>query len=286
MHNDPTILDQATSLRRLATQRRRPAGVQTPQVVTVTSGKGGVGKSTLALNLAIKLSEMGKKLLLVDADANLANIDLMLGISPKWRLGNVLRNELGLEEALINPFPRLKVLAGSSGEAEYPQIELERQNRFLDELASTEERFDIVMIDTAAGLNKDIVNFAIHSDEVLVVTNVEPTSVMDAYAVMKMVWAGNPETPLSFVMNGVRLPQQADEAAEKLQMALKHFLRTNAQYLGSIPYDEAASCAVLQQQPVLHLYPHSALALSMQTFARTFLFHSAEHRRSGRTISR
>jgi MinD-like ATPase involved in chromosome partitioning or flagellar assembly len=109
---------------------------------------------------------------------------------------------------------------------------------------------------------------------------------MDAYAVLKMVWAGNPETPLGFVMNGVRQPQQADEAAEKLQMALKHFLRTNAQYLGSIPYDEAASCAVLQQQPVLHLYPHSALALSMQAFARMFLFHSAEHRRSGRTKSR
>ena len=286
MHSDPIILDQATSLRRLATQPRRVAGVQHPHVVTVTSGKGGVGKSTVALNLAIKLSEMGKKILLVDADANLGNIDLMMGISPKWRLGNVLRNELAVEDALVNPFPRLKILAGSSGEAEYPQIELERQNRLLEELTNTEERFDIVMIDTAAGLNRDIVNFAIHSDEVLVVTNAEPTSVMDAYAVMKMVWAGNPETPLGFVMNGVRMPQQADEAAEKLQLALEHFLRTTAHYLGSIPFDESASRAILQQQPVLHLYPHSAVALSMQSFAHTFLFHSAAHRRAGRTESR
>jgi flagellar biosynthesis protein FlhG len=286
MHSNPIILDQAASLRRIATHQRNVERVQRPHVVTVTSGKGGVGKSTVALNLAIKLSEMGQKVLLVDADANLGNIDLMLGISPKWRLGNVLRNEIEVEDALVNPLPRMKLLAGSSGEAEYPQIELERQSWLIHELAHTEERFDLVMIDTAAGLNKDIVHFAVHSDEVLVVTNAEPTSVMDAYAVMKMVWAGNPETRLGFVMNGVRVPPQADEAAEKLQMALKHFLRTSAHYLGSIPFDEAVSSAIVQQRPVLHVYPHSAAALSIQSFAHAFLFHSAAQRNAGRIDQR
>ena len=285
MHSEPLILDQATSLRRLAAQPRRIAGVQRPHVMTITSGKGGVGKSTVALNLALTLCGMGKKILLVDADANLANLDVMAGISPQWRLGNVLRKECTVEDALVTPFPRLKLLAGSSGEAEYPQTELERQNQLLEQLTNTEERFDMVIIDTAAGLTKEIVNFAVHSDEVLVVTNIEPTSVMDAYAVMKMVWASNPETPLSFVMNAVRQPKQADDAAEKLQLVLKHFLNASAHFHGSIPFDESVPRAIIQQQPVLHLYPHSAVAFAMHSFARTFLLHSAAFRMAGKTGS-
>ena len=277
MPDQTLIMDQATSLRRLTARRHVELKGPRPHLVTVTSGKGGVGKSTVALNLAIELSESGKNVLLLDADANLANLDVMMGISPKWRLNHVLRGELALEDALVGPFPRLKILAGSSGDLEYPLLGMERQNRLLDELLSTEERFDLVMIDTAAGLNKEIVNFAIHSDDVLIVTNAEPTSVIDAYAMMKIILACNPDIPLSFIMNSARFPQLADEAAAKLQMALGHFLKVKARYVGFIPFDEHVSRAVVQQQPLVRMYPHSAASLSIHSFAREFVFHSPSH---------
>ncbi|MCX6135313.1 MAG: MinD/ParA family protein [Ignavibacteriales bacterium] len=254
----------------MTSRRHVEVGRVRPHVVTITSGKGGVGKSTVALNLAITLSETGKNVLLLDADANLANLDVMLGISPKWRLNNVLRGELGIEDAVVSPYQRLKILAGSSGDPAYPQLDLEHQNRLMHDLVSTEEHFDLVVIDTAAGLSREIVNFAIHSDDVLVVTNVEPTSVMDAYAMMKIILAGNPGIPISFLMNAVRLAQCANEAAEKLQTALCHFLNAQASYIGFIPYDDNTLRAVVQQQPLVKLYPYSPAALSLRALARTF----------------
>jgi flagellar biosynthesis protein FlhG len=285
MHDETTILDQATNLRQMTARTRATSKVSRPHVVTVTSGKGGVGKSTVALNLAIKLSEAGKNVLLVDADANLANLDVMVGLSPQWRLNHVLRREIDLEDALVNPYARLKILAGSSGDPEYPLHDMEQQNRLLHELVSTEERFDLVMIDTAAGLNREIVNFAIHSDDVLVVTNAEPTSVMDAYAMMKIVLAGNPAVPLSFIMNSIRLPQLAEEAAAKLQKALRHFLNAEARYVGFVPFDESIPRAVTQQKPLVKIYPNSAAGLSIQSFARTFAVQVPFHEGVRRSVS-
>jgi len=252
-------------------------GSSRPHVVTITSGKGGVGKSTLALNLAIKFAEAGKDVLLLDADANLANLDVMTGLTPKWRLNDVLKGNIGLEDAFVSAYPRLKILAGSSGDPEYPQPGLTQQNQLMRDLVSTEQRFDLILIDTSAGLSREIVNFAIHSDEALVVTNAEPTSVMDAYAMMKIILAGRSDIPLNFVMNAVRFPQAADDAAEKLRTALWHFLKAQARYVGFIPYDENIPRAVAQQQPLVKLYPHAAASIAIQSFARTFASHIPSH---------
>lgn len=285
MHEELSILDQATNLRRLASSKKGTVSGSQPSLVTITSGKGGVGKSTVALSLAKKLSELGERVLLVDGDANLGNLDVMLGVSPKYRISHVLRQEIDIEDALVHPSPRLTFLAGTSGETDYPLIGLEQQTRFLDALCSTEEQFDLVILDTAAGLTREIVNIIVHSTEVIVVTNPEPTSVMDAYAVMKVVWASNPEIPMSFLMNAVRIPAQADDAAEKLRLALSHFLKSDAAYLGAIPYDEHVSQAVIAQRPVVDSYPHSAVSLSMQSLAQVFVRNSVSCRRAGRPVS-
>jgi flagellar biosynthesis protein FlhG len=165
-------------------------------------------------------------------------------------------------------------------------MDVGRQNRFIEELTNTEEPFDLLLIDTAAGLSKEIVNYAIHSDEVLIVSNAEPTSVMDAYAAMKMIWASNSETPLSFFMNSVRNPQKAEEAAEKLQMAVNHFLKITAHNRGSVPFDESVSESIVQQQPVVVFAPYSAAALSFQSIAKKFNLTSAPQRSAARTASR
>jgi flagellar biosynthesis protein FlhG len=282
MRDELTILDQATNLRRLACSSKRAVSGWQPSLVTITSGKGGVGKSTVALSLAKKLSELGENILLVDADANLGNLDVMLGVSPRYRISDVLKQELDIEDALIQPSVRLKFLAGTSGATDYPLIGQEEQSRFLKALRSTEERFDMVILDTAAGLTREIVNTIIHSTEVVVVTNPEPTSVMDAYAVMKVVWASNSGIPMSFLMNAVRVPAQADEAAEKLQLALNHFLKSKATYLGAIPFDDHVSKAVVRQTPVVDCYPSSAVSLSMQALAQMFVRGSASCRIASR----
>jgi len=269
----------------MADQQRPNVGTAGPRVMTITSGKGGVGKSTIAVNLALTLSEFGNNVLLVDGDANLGSVDVMLGVSPKWRLRNVLENELTVEDALVSPYPRLKVLAGNSGDSDYPLMDLERQSRLLDELTSTEEHFDLVLIDTAAGLSREIVNYAIHSHEVLIVTNAEPTSVMDAYAAMKMIWASCSETPLSFFMNAVRNPKEAADAAEKLQMAVTHFLNIRVKNLGSIPFDESVPESILRQQPVIVSAPYCAAALSIQAIAQRYHVPYAAQRKRERTVA-
>lgn len=284
MHSQPTILDQATNLRRLIASQDVVADEHRASLVSITSGKGGVGKSTVALGLAMNLAGLGFRTLLVDADANLANLDVMLGICPRFRLSNVLKEEVDLEDALVSPIAGLKVLAGSSGEPDYPLMNVAQQNVFLSALMTTEEQFDVILLDTAAGLTREIVNFAVHSTEVVVVTNPEPTSVMDAYAVMKIVWAANPEIPLSFLMNAVREPILADQAAEKLQLALGHFLDAKAKYLGTIPFDDNVSRAILEQVPVGRRFPRSAASLSLQSFAQGFAHYSVSCRRIRRSV--
>jgi flagellar biosynthesis protein FlhG len=236
----------------------------------VTSGKGGVGKSTIALNMALALAGSGVKVLLVDADANLAGLDILLGVAPRFRLGNVLRGEREIEEVLIGAGPGLKVLPGSSGDVDYPLLTSDRQAQLLEDLRTLEERFDVVVIDTAAGLSREVVAFATEADRVLVVTTPEPTAVVDAYAMVKVVTVSRPDAAVEMLINAARLPREAEEAAHKLRLAVAHFLKREIRCAGVIPYDPAVPRAVQEQKPLMVLAPRSAAALSVQAVARAF----------------
>ncbi len=266
--------DQATRMREIAHQYREAALAAKPYMLTITSGKGGVGKSTIALNLAIKLCDLGKRVLLFDADANLAGIDVMLGISPRFRLSHVLRGERDIEDVLFSPYTRLKILAGSSGEVDYPILTGSVQSQLLDDLFMMEERFDVLLVDTGAGLNPEIIGYAERADETLVVTGVEPTAVMDAYAMMKVIIAGRGDAQISLLLNNARLPGEAEEAAAKLQLAVANFLKREIQYLGSVPFDPNVAKAVKLQLPVVRAFPLSAASLSLQSLAQMLIRRS------------
>ena len=266
--------DQATRLRQIAVRYREEALASRPYVLTVTSGKGGVGKSTIALNMAIALADLGKRVLLLDADANLGGLDVMLGVSPRHRLGNVLKGEMDIEDVLIAPYPHLKVLPGNSGETDYPALTPERQNQLMDDLLLLEEQYDLLMIDTAAGLTPEIIGFADRADETLVVTTVEPTAIMDAYAMIKVIFAGNNDAAISLLVNSVHQPRDGAEAARKLQMAVTHFLKRDIAFLGSMPFDSTVQKSVVQQRPAVKLFPRSAVALSVQVLAQRFVQES------------
>lgn len=292
MPEKPTVLDQAMNLRQIvraethrpaadlyaearrASGENTPGNVPKPHWLAIVSGKGGVGKSTVALNLAIKLCDFGKKVLLLDADSNLASLDVMLGIAPRFRLGHVLRGERDIEDVLVSPYRGLKFLPGSSGEIDYPIVSPSKQEAFLEALASLEERFDFVLIDTAAGLNHEITAYVRSADETIVVTSHEPTAILDGYAVIKILTANNKSRKVGVLLNAVRSPREADEAAGKLQKAVRHFLNIDVGYLGFIPYDGAVQAAIVEQQPVVLRFPNSGAAHSLGVVARAFILSS------------
>jgi len=267
-------VDQATRLRQIAMNTRNTVAAAGPHVITVTSGKGGVGKSTIALNLAIKFCDFGKRVLLVDADTNLGNLDVMLGITPKWRLGDLLRGEKRADEVIVSPHPGVSVLPGSSGDSNHPTLDAEVVGRIMDELTAMEERFDVVLVDTSAGLSPEIIAYAVNSDETIVVTNPEPTAIMDAYAVIKVISIAQPDATMHVLLNGARTPRDADEAARKLQMAISHFLKVDTTYLGSIPYDANVAKSIVQQRAVVQLFPMCGASLSVQNLAQRIVSRS------------
>lgn len=259
--------DQAERLREIARQYQQRDRENAPHLLVVTSGKGGVGKSTISLNLAIRLSDGGSKVLLVDADANLGSLDVMLGLAPRFRIGHVLRGERDLEDVLISPQAGLRILPASSGDIEYPVQDDDAVERLLSEILALDERMDFVIVDTGAGLHREILSYCRRADEILVVSGPEPTSVMDAYAVMKVVWSDRPDAAIRLVLNNVHTPAEADEVGGKLSMAVQHFLHRDLAIMGAVPADSSVPRAVQQQQPLMKLYAGSAAALSIQSLA-------------------
>ncbi len=268
------MLDQATRLREIAEMYcERPSSAR-PHILTVTSGKGGVGKSTVALNLAIRFAEMGSNTLLFDADENLGNLDVMAGISPERRLGHVLRGECDIQAALESPMENLHIIAGSSGEMGYQRMTTDRRRELVNDFQDLEQRFDHIVIDTSAGIGDDVVSYAVQSHEAIVVTQSEPTAVMDAYAVIKMITLTDALVPLNLIVNAAHYPAEADGTAAKLRQIVYHFLNRQITYLGSIPYDPNASKAIVRQNPLVKEFPGTDAAVSIQVIAEKICEHA------------
>lgn len=271
MHNSVTTYDQAENLRRIVDQYQIAGKKTTSQMVTITSGKGGVGKSTISANLAYKLAESGRSVCLIDADTNLANIDVLFGISPKFRISSVLNGDLGLEDIMVSPYPNLFIIPGSSGELDFPHMDEKTLLHLIGKIIKLKHRFDYILIDTAAGISKEIVTYATHSDSTIVVSNSEPTSIVDAYALIKVIALTNKNSQIKILINNVIKPNDADEAVAKLQLALKKFLNLNIPYLGVIPTDYQVQKTVMNQKMVVREFPNSAFSLSAGCLADKFL---------------
>jgi flagellar biosynthesis protein FlhG len=270
--------DQAARMRALA-RASHHAGSPRPHILTVTSGKGGVGKSTIALNLAVHFAAMGMQTLLFDADANLASADLMLGLCPPRRLGDVLRGECDIQDALLRPYPGVSVLVGSSGEVDYPLLSSEDQRQLIEDLGDLDQAYELVVVDTGAGLSPEIIGYGELADTVLLVTRVEPTSVLDAYAMVKVLLAGKPDAQVQLLVNGVRTPSEADQTAEKLQAAVRHFLRHELAYVGFVPEDRDVVRALEKSEPVVRAFPGAASTLSLQALAVRLADGIVQHQR-------
>jgi len=244
----------------------------TPQlrVIAVTSGKGGVGKSNMVVNLGLALAHQGLKVLLIDADLGLANLDILLGLNPRYTIQDVLQLKKTLPEVLVEGPGGMKILPASSGIPELAELDEYQKMFLLNELDNYSESIDVVFIDTGAGISKNVLFFNIAAQERVVVANNEPTSITDAYALIKVLATQHNERRFKLLVNGVSQPREAEAVYRTLLKVAERFLGRDIslEYLGHIPHDAAIPKAVLKQQPVLTLYPKSGVAKAFTLLAQ------------------
>ncbi|NUN69066.1 MAG: P-loop NTPase [Bacteroidetes bacterium] len=267
MHEHTSHNDQASALRRLAKNAPRTVSGAPSYCWTVTSGKGGVGKSVFAMNFAVALSEAGRKVLLVDADENLGKLDVMFGVSPKHRIPDILSESVSIADAAIEVRPGLFLLAGSSGSPNYPEITMHERIAFIAAARTSFAGVTDVVFDTGAGIQERVLSYAVAADQVIVVSHYEPVAILDAYAVIKMITAKRSDASLNIVMNKSLSATECDEAAEKLRTAVKHFLSRDVRYLGIVPNDPAVSRSIVAQAPLAVASPASAASLCIRSIA-------------------
>lgn len=256
--------DQAEALRKLADEARdtatsgtaAPKG-RTAKVITITSGKGGVGKTNMTVNLGIALSRMGLKVVILDVDFGLANIDVLFGVVPKHTLVDLIRDERNIFEVLTNGPENVKFLSGGSGVEELVRLDNRQLKRFVGNIALLDKLYDVILIDTGAGLSRNVMNFIMAADEVLLVTTPEPTAITDAYALVKMVSRRDVKKPIRILVNKAESAREADDIITKLTTVSEKFLSLKLCKLGYILYDESVVRAVKQQKPFLIGFPKS-----------------------------
>lgn len=238
------------------------------RVITIASGKGGVGKSNFTVNLALALSDLGKKVLVLDADLGLANIDLLLGISPPYNLYHIIHQHKELTDIIFDGPKGLKIIPGGSGIHELADLKEWELERFLTKLAIIEQQFDFLLIDTGAGISKNVLNFTLAADDIFVLTTPEPTSLADAYGLIKTLNRYRFPGSIKIVVNRVYSKKEGEIAASKLRVVANRFL-TNCQLdiVGSIPEDKRIGEAVRKQEPFLLAYPNSAVTENIYRIA-------------------
>ena len=239
--------------------------------VAMVSGKGGVGKTNLSANLALALSERGRKVLLVDADLGLANVDIMLGLTTRYTLYDVVMGQVPLAEILVEGPGGIWVLPASSGVYEMTCLEDEQRYNLLGQLDGLEDRFDTVIIDNAAGISRDVQFFAGAAREVMVVTDREPTSITDAYATIKVLSQRRTNRHFHLLVNNTRQESDALDVYKRLTQVADRFLDVSISLFGSVPRDENLNRAVMARRPLLELFPDSPAAERIRSLADKLL---------------
>lgn len=267
--------DQAKVLRQLAKNTRHSVRYNLPhfprcRVVAITSGKGGVGKTNLTINLALALKEQGKQVLILDADLGLANVDVLMGIIPSLTLSQVMKGEKNLRDVIVYEHG-IGLIAGSSGVEEFLNLQKWQLENFLRELQQLDGMGDFIFIDTGAGISHQVLGFVLAATDIILVTTPEPSAITDAYALLKVIASKNKEAVVRLVVNRALNPQEAKQVLKKLRLVTKKFLALELLDLGHIVEDPRIPRAVKAQEPFLYVYPHSPASLCVHKVADKLL---------------
>lgn len=252
-----------------------------PRVIAVTSGKGGVGKTSLSVNLAICLAQAGRRIAILDADLGMANVELLMGLVPPYSLYEVLYGDKTIEEIAVRGPLDINVISGGSGFLEMANLDRARRRRLLEMLNDFSSRYDFVIIDTGAGINKNVLGFVAAAGEVIVVITPEPTSLTDAYALIKVLDNFKVHSEVSVVVNQAADRREAMRAIGKVQAAVNRFLKIKLNVLGWIPVDRLISQSIKNQQPFLLTNPDSPASRSVAGIAEALLGEAGTVSHSG-----
>jgi len=240
-----------------------------PRVIAVSSGKGGVGKTNVVANLALALTRLGEKVLVWDADLSLANLDILLGLTPRYTIEHLLSRKKSLREILVEGPGGMTILPASSGIQELADLKEDQKLFLLSELESLGADMNVLLIDTGAGISSNVLYFTMAAEEVIVVVTPEPTSITDAYALMKVLSNRHQKRHFAILVNSARSGLEAKEVFRKISRVVDRFLGdVSLDYAGFIPFDEKLPEAVKQQRPVLEIFPQASSSRSFMEVAR------------------
>jgi flagellar biosynthesis protein FlhG len=282
--------DQADTLRKMARVARKnqqpvssgsAQGAKGIRVISVTSGKGGVGKSNVVSNLAIALSSLGKKVLVIDGDLGLGNLDVLLGLSPAFNLNHVFSGEKSIMDILIDGPQGIKIIPAGSGIQEFTSLGQHEKLKLLDELDMLEEQFDIMIVDTEAGISENVTYFTAAAQEIIVVVTPEPTSITDVYALIKLLATRYSEYHFKVLVNMAKDSEDALEVFRKLANVAGRFLDISLDYLGCVVKDEKVVEAVKRQRAVSDLFPDSEASVCFATLAKRVIENTRRTRLKG-----
>jgi len=278
-------MDQATNLRRMIKgesdkihklrkydENGALSTINRPKVIAITSGKGGVGKTNVVGNLAIACQRMGKRVLIFDADLGLANIDIILGLNPKHNIEEVIKGEKDLSQIIIKGPEGVAVLPASSGVQELAHLTEGQKINLLNEFDILNKMFDILLIDTGAGISSNVIYFNLAAEERIIVVTPEPTSITDAYALIKVMFCQHGTKNFLLLFNMVRDEREAQSVYQNLSRVIARFMGgISIDYAGFIPWDKLLPEAVSRREPVVCCHPEGASSTSFKELAKNLL---------------
>jgi flagellar biosynthesis protein FlhG len=242
-----------------------------PRILAVASGKGGVGKTNLAANMAVELSSRGHRVLLFDADLGLANVDVLFGLTPRHNVQDVLRQTEGLREIIVKGPEGVSIIPASSGVTELADLPAEHGQRLTQELAALAADYDLLIVDVPAGIGGNVLRFCSMADQVILMTTPEPTSVTDAYALVKVLRRQQSALPVRLVVNMVGQADEGERVARAFGDITGHFLGRSVPYLGSLPWDTNVPIAVRRQKPFVTCYPNGRASRHLKQLTQTLV---------------
>jgi flagellar biosynthesis protein FlhG len=258
--------DQAEKLRELMKNRAvGQNGQKKTRIIAVSSGKGGVGKTNVSINMAIAYARLGKKVIVMDADLGLANVNVILNMIPKYNLYHVIRKQKSMRDIILDTEYGIQIVAGASGFSKIANLSEEERQNFIEELYTLSSA-DIVIIDTSAGVSSNVLDFIAASDDTIIVTTPEPTAITDAYGIIKIIATeiNNMNMGLKLIVNRVHSVTEGKKIAERVITIAGQFLNLKVDYLGCIYDDPEVSQAVLRQKPFIVTDPKGKASICIE----------------------
>lgn len=274
------IADQAQALRGLVDDERRASNAPRARTLAVTSGKGGVGKTTMSVNLSVQLAQMGRRVVLIDADLGTANADVLCNLAPRGGLAQVVAGRLSLDEAMVDAPGGFRLVPGASGLAQMAALGEYERSRLMDQMHELEAAADLILIDTGAGVGPNVLGFLTAVDEVLVVTTPEPTAITDAYALIKTLVRAkrerHEEPAVRMLVNQVRDEDEARAVYDRIAAVCQRFLQITPRLAGHVVSDPRVALSVRRRTPFVLESPTSLASMCLHRLAHRLDRHAAQ----------